>query len=276
MKKAVVNAIDSKTWQFTEQYLGENVYCYLLVGKEKALLIDTAYGFTNLAGAIKELTDKPLMVVNTHGHFDHISGNYRFGETFLSEKDRELYGLHSRRETIDAIVKDAVGGGIKGRLAVLALRPSLSGIYSHPFPATRALPECGFFELGNRRVEIVETPGHTQGSISLLDVKNGWFFSGDTCGDEGMLLHFAEGTSVKTFHETIRRIRRLVENESVKRNYPAHQTSPAPLEKLENYDKLLDRMERGMLSKTEWSKGKAELGGIRIQFDPRRVREEIA
>ena len=276
MKKAVVNAIDSETWQFTEQYLGENVYCYLLVGTEKALLIDTAYGFTDLVGAIKELTDKPLMVVNTHGHFDHISGNYRFGETFLSEKDWELYRLHSRRETIDAIVKDAVGGGIKGRLAALALRPSLSGIYSHPFPATRSLPECGYFELGNRRVEIVETPGHTHGSVSLLDVKNGWFFSGDTCGDVGMLLHFAESTEVKTFHETIRHIRGLVGSGRVTRNYPSHQTSPAPLEKLESYDKLLDRMELGTISEAEWKKGIAELDGIKIQFDPKRVREEIA
>ena len=275
MKKADLKAIDNETWQFTEQYIGENVYCYLLIGTEKALLIDTAYGFTDIAGAIKEMTDKPLMVVNTHGHFDHISGNYRFGEAFLNEKDRELYRLHSHRETIDEIVKDAAGGGIKGRLAALALRPSLSRIYSHPFPETLPLPECGFFELGNRRVEIMETPGHTHGSISLLDVKNGWMFSGDTCGDEGMLLHFAEGTSVKAFHETIRHIRELVENGSIKRNYPAHQTSPAPLKKLENYDKLLDRMGHGAISETEWKNGIAELGGIKIQFDPKRVREEI-
>ena len=44
-EKAVIKQIDSTTWQFTEKFLGENVYCYLLVGNEKALLIDTAYGF---------------------------------------------------------------------------------------------------------------------------------------------------------------------------------------------------------------------------------------
>ena len=90
----------------------------------EALLIDTCYGFTDISGAIQGLTDKPLMVINTHGHFDHISGNYRFGEIFLSQKDEELYRLHSRRDTIETILFQAVGGGIKGKVAILALRPS--------------------------------------------------------------------------------------------------------------------------------------------------------
>jgi hydroxyacylglutathione hydrolase len=274
-KKVTVKPIGNTTWQFTEQYLGENVYCYLLAGTEKALLIDTGYGFTDIPGTIKELTDKPLILINTHGHFDHISGNYRFGKTFLSEKDEELYRLHSRRDTIEAILSEAVGGGIKGKAAILALRPSLSRIYSNPFPDTQPLPECGCFELGNRLVKILETPGHTQGSVSLLDVKNGWLFSGDTCGDAGMLLHFPESSSVRTFHKTIRNILGLVNSGAVTRNYPAHQTSPAPLEKLKNYDILLDRLERGSISQAEWAKSLVEQGGVKIQFDPRRVREEI-
>jgi len=275
MKCANIQQIDSVTWQFTGQYLGEKVYCYLLVGAEKALLIDTCYGFTDIAGAIKTLTDKPLTVINTHGHFDHISGNYRFGEIFLSQKDETLYGLHSRRDTIEAIVSQTVGGGIKGKIATLALSPSLSRIYAHAFPDTHPLPVSGYFELGNRRIEILETPGHTQGSVSLLDVKNGWLFSGDTCGDAGMLLHFPESSSAHIFHQTIRRIRKLVNDGKVTRNYPAHQTSPAPLEKLKYYDLLLDRLEKGTLSQAEWDKGIVEQGSIKIQFDPKRIREEI-
>ena len=275
MKKADYKALNSSTWQFTESYLGENVYCYLMTGKEKALLIDTAYGFTDLKAAIEELTDKPLLVVNTHGHFDHTSGNYRFEKTFLNVKDREVYERHSHRKTIEDILGSVVGNGFLRKVLILLLRPSLSKIYSHPFPDTEPLPECGYFELGERRVRIIETPGHTLGSISLLDEKNGWLMSGDTCGDVGMLLHFPEGSSVRTFHNTIRKIRNLVDNGEVRRNYPAHQTSPAPLEKLENYDLLLDRMENGDLSENEWRKHLAEGDGIKIQFDAKRVREEV-
>lgn len=275
MKKAVITQIDSETWQFTEKFLGENVYCYLLIGTEKALLIDTAYGFTDIGSAIREITALPLTVVNTHGHFDHITGNYRFGETYLHKKDAALYRLHTQQSSLETLLKFIVGGGMKADLAVLALRPQIRRMLCHAIPDTKELPECGYFELGNRRVDILETPGHTQGSISLLDTKNGWLFSGDTCGDEGMLLHFREATSVKTFQKTIRSIRSLVDTGTITRNYPSHQTSPAPLERLENYSYILDRLEKGELSPEEWKTGKVEKNGIRIAFSPERVKEEL-
>ena len=108
MKKAVIKQIDSTTWQFTEKLLGENVYCYLLVGNQKALLIDTAYGFTDIAGAVRELTSRPLTVVNTHGHFDHVTGNYRFGRACLHEKDMELYERNTNQAHLENLDRKSV------------------------------------------------------------------------------------------------------------------------------------------------------------------------
>ena len=275
MKKGVVKPLGHNTWQFTEKLLGENVYSYLLSGNEKALLIDTAYGFTDIPKAISELTDNPLTVVNTHGHFDHISGNYLYENVYLNEKDRDLYHRHSQRRNIEKILETATDSPLVRRLLLLTLRKPLSQIYSHPFPETCSLPECGYFELGDRKVTIIETPGHTTGSISLLDEKNGWLFSADTCGDVAVLIHFPEGTDLKTYHDTIKRIRKLVSEGKITENYPAHQTSPAPLEKLVSYDQLLTRMEAGSIREDEWKKGIASEGGISIQFDPERVRKEI-
>ena len=274
MKKAVIKQIDSKTWQFTEKFLGENVYCYLLVGNEKALLIDTAYGFTDIASAVRELTSLPLTVVNTHGHFDHVTGNYRFGRACLHEKDLGLYGLHTNQTHLESLLQGIAGGGFKGNAAVLIMRPKLCKMLGHPVPKPLPLPACGFFELGERRVEIIETPGHTQGSIALLDTRNGWLFSGDTCGDEGMLLHFPEATSAKVFHQTILKIREMVDEGTVNRNYPSHQTSPAPLEKLKYYDQLLTRLEKAELTDEETEKGEVEMGGIRIVISPERIKKE--
>lgn len=48
---------------------------YLLVGDEKACLIDTMVCGEDLYALVRRYTDKPIMVVNTHGHPDHIYGN---------------------------------------------------------------------------------------------------------------------------------------------------------------------------------------------------------
>ena len=80
---------------------------------------------------------------------------------------------------------------------------------------------------------------------------------------------------MKTFHQTIRTIRALVDSGRVKRNYPSHQTSPAPLDKLACYDRLLTRMEALELTPEEWAAAAAEDGGIKIAFSPARIKEEL-
>ena len=63
---------------------------YLVVGHERACVIDTMNGYNDLYQAVRELTDKPLTVVNTHGHPDHIFGNMFFQDAYLHPADREL------------------------------------------------------------------------------------------------------------------------------------------------------------------------------------------
>ncbi len=276
MEKAVIKKLNENTWQFTEQLLGENVYCYLLAGTRKALLIDTAYGFTDIAGAVKELTKLPVTVVNTHGHFDHICGNRFFSEVMISDLDQEVYQRHSDFEELKKLLLATLGGSEEAKAMLQPFLPVIREITSLEHVRVLPLPENGCFDLGDRMVEIIETPGHTTGSISLLDRKNGWLFSGDTCGDEGMLLHFPEASDVKVFHQTIRRIMSLVAQGFVTRNYPCHQTSPAPLSKLKYYDRILARMENGGLTEEELNSGSAQEGGIRIVFSPQRVKEELA
>lgn len=63
---------------------------YLVAGKEKACVIDTMNGYNDLHAAVRQLTDKPLTVVNTHGHPDHIFGNVYFQEACMNHADAEL------------------------------------------------------------------------------------------------------------------------------------------------------------------------------------------
>ena len=61
-----------------EPYHFQEVISYLVLGSEKNLLIDTGMGMFDMKNEVEHLSDKPLLVVNTHTHFDHIGGNYQF------------------------------------------------------------------------------------------------------------------------------------------------------------------------------------------------------
>ena len=72
---------DEGTWFINFMEGSQNLY--LLEGEEKALLVDTGYGTNTLAAFVKTLTDKPLLVANTHFHPDHAGGNGEFPSVML-------------------------------------------------------------------------------------------------------------------------------------------------------------------------------------------------
>ena len=89
---------------FSTFKLRENIYQFkdrmgvlatLIIGEEKALLVDTCYGIANLKEHVETITDKPLIVVASHGHMDHTGGNYHFKEVFITKADKNLCELHN-------------------------------------------------------------------------------------------------------------------------------------------------------------------------------------
>ena len=78
---------------FTVQLVADGVYAidefgialmYLIIGKTQALLLDTGVGAGNVHAVVKELTDLPCMVVNSHHHYDHAGGNVWF-DTYVAD-----------------------------------------------------------------------------------------------------------------------------------------------------------------------------------------------
>ncbi|MFR2691607.1 MAG: MBL fold metallo-hydrolase [Enterocloster bolteae] len=59
----------------------------LVVGKEKALVFDTGSGTDDIHGMVRKLTGLPLVVINSHGHFDHIGGNSQFDTVYMHQDD---------------------------------------------------------------------------------------------------------------------------------------------------------------------------------------------
>jgi len=161
----------------------EHVYMELLVGSEKALLIDTGHGFGDLRGTVKNITDKPLIIVNTHGHLDHASGNFRFDETVLiSESDFDLCKAHTSNKARTNAVKGAeqakdprTGESVRGLPDGFDLNAYADGGTGK----LAALKDGDVFDLGGITVKAVATPGHTRGSICLFYVEEKWLYVGD-------------------------------------------------------------------------------------------------
>ena len=81
-----VTEIAKDTWVINEAGM---TAMFLLKGTERALLIDTGVGMTDLKKLISWLTPLPYDVVLTHGHPDHIGGAAQFEEVYIHEKDED-------------------------------------------------------------------------------------------------------------------------------------------------------------------------------------------
>lgn len=164
LKEAVVTDLGNGIINITNPPM--RFQSYLVLGREKALLIDTGFGLGSLKKIVDGLTALPVILVNTHGHPDHGGGNAEFGRPLLHPADNALYAFKcSYEERLD----EASHWGIED--AAQRLQPTP--------PEPLALEDGHVFELGGRRLTVIYTPGHSMGSVCIFDEQTGYLFTGD-------------------------------------------------------------------------------------------------
>lgn len=189
MYRHEVTEFAPKTWCLSEFKL---VNAFLVEGTEKAALIDTGCGIGNLAQIVRELTQKPLIILMTHGHFDHDGGVKQFPgvPVYLHEADGQL--MHKTVAMMQKMMGTADLNKMRSlyittrgpvRCPELDVNELLKLVPDEPSdPIYEWLPmEDGMtFDLGERVLKVIHTPGHTPGEVSILDETSRTLFSGDT------------------------------------------------------------------------------------------------
>jgi len=264
----------SKDGFFNAYLVAENAFAisgpandlmYLVIGKEKAVLIDTGMGFGNLSTQVKQLTNLPIIVVNTHGHPDHAGGNPNFDEVWFPKKDLTI--MHTMC-TDEYRLRDlkALHGKNPSHFQQL-----LSGMVSYKPVKLNFLDQNQVIDLGQRKFEVVEIPGHTPGSIGLINSDEKLFFTGDSIVQTPVWLYLKHSLPFKVYFESIQKIKkREKEFETL---FPGH--APAPLGKdllddlLHCAGEIWDQRGIGQLTKTFAGQGNLwKYGNASIIYDP--------
>ncbi len=131
----------------------------LVIGSKKALVFDTCYGIGDLKEEIRKITDKELIVVNSHGHMDHSCGNYQFDEVYINEKDIELCKKHNGKERREANLKALGDRCVEGFKKDEYLEQGAGNL--------KPINIGDKIDLGDVELEVVSMEGHTAGSIGL-------------------------------------------------------------------------------------------------------------
>ena len=155
-----------------------DVWMWLTIGPEKALLVDTAFGIGDMKGLVDKLTGgMPLIVVNTHGGPDHCLGNTRFGRVYCNEYDYPSVKARGKQSSWDYLF-DKSGNNIW-------LQFDKKDIPVYKDYELVPVKNGHIFNLGgDHDVEVVWTGGHSPGHSMFLDKKNRRIFAGDVvCSD---------------------------------------------------------------------------------------------
>ena len=203
---------------------------HVLIGKEKALVIDPGENERSIRNYIEEsITSLPLMVANTHGHFDHTGSNGQFRDCpiYMSEfAATECKNIHAGKD------------------------PALFPTDYEPI----TIRDGHVFDLGDREVEAIAIGCHSPGSLAYLDRKYRILFAGDEIDSGQVLIHDMKGTgfpNVERYYNNLLKLKaRAGEFDMI---CSAHNGSPMDASILDAFIENCERILSGIEGKRELS-----------------------
>ena len=181
--EVVFRQIDEHTWIGN----GHRVYnesLYLVEGNDRAVLIDAGTNIPKLDEIVAGITSKPVTLMLTHGHGDHVGGAKPFPEVWVAPADEQMFKGNVRR--------------YKGEI--------------------KHLEDGQIIDLGGRKLEVMFTPGHTSGSVTFFDKEKHYGFSGDAFGSTNLLVF----TYLSNVVASAAKVEKYIKENDIKFLFPGH------------------------------------------------------
>lgn len=176
---------------------------FLIEGSERAVLFDTGLDIFNIKDFVSKLTDKELVVVNSHFHPDHANGNHHFDTVYIGEADLPTF---TTKDVCFKLVDDIVSATFEKYPKTKKWRRLIDKYLMTKKGETRYLPltDGDEIDLGGKKLIVKNFPGHTPGSLTLLDPALRFIYTGDA-SDMDIWMFTNPGCSLHEYAETGRR-----------------------------------------------------------------------
>jgi glyoxylase-like metal-dependent hydrolase (beta-lactamase superfamily II) len=197
----------------------EDVRSYLIAGAERALLIDTGMGVGDIRKIVESITDLPVIVVNSHSHWDHIGGNWRFDSIAIHTDEAEWLSDSSLSQKLQ---QACAPEHLRGPLPPGVTREALS---IPPTTPADLLHGGERFDLGNRTFEAIHLPGHAPGLLAFFDRESGTLFSTDVVYP-GPLYAQSDDSEITTYLASLDRLVELMPG--INEVFPSHSGDTMP------------------------------------------------
>lgn len=220
-----VTQLHTDLWVLEDTVSSENSMCYVLCGKDVALVFDTGLGVSPVLPWVQKITPLPVVACLSHWHFDHSGGAHEF--TKLLAWDSPAMRSAAKNGIPSATIESEVGQ---------AFWESIGGnrYDVQPFPQVNFLHGQQAISLGGYELEVIHTPGHTEDSICLYEPQQQWLFGGDTVYHGPIYLQFDDSNQAD-YAESIKKLRGY----AIKTIFPGHNQHSIAADIVEEIDLLM-------------------------------------
>ena len=208
-----ISELEHNIWGIAEFKHDEKAISYLIVGSKQALLFDTGMGIGNIKEIVRKITTLPILVINSHTHFDHIGGNHLFDDIIVFDhgfsKNNAQHGYSHSLLLVPARAKNFTQFPV-------SFNPDTYDISS--FVWNKQIREGDIIDISPFRFKILHTPGHSPDAICLYEKEKGMLFAGDTLYEGPLYLFLPESDKLQ-YQKSLKKIMSL---SNIKKIFAGH------------------------------------------------------